>query len=169
MKNTNKTYLSLTLLLFLFSSSIFGASKGVKVFIGLSPAGSFEASSSKIKGKAIHTGGTFIAKKLSIKVKGMKTGLELRDKHFKEKLEYKTYPKILVLNAVGKNGAGSATIQVKNIKRKIAFKYKKISEKLLKATFFLKLKHFKFTGLSYMGVGVKKKVKIEAIVPFKTK
>lgn len=156
--------LALSISLFI-SFSLCAESKGLKVFVDLSPAGSFEISTSSIKGKVKKSGTSLSADKITASVKDFATGLELRDHHTKEKLEYKTYPKVTISNAKGQGGKGQAIIEVRNTKRPISFFYKEISAKYVEVSFNLSLKDFNFSGLSYMGVGVKDSVKIVATLP----
>ena len=156
------------LIALLISSNVIAASKkGVTVFVNLSPAGSFEIKG-KIKGKVYKKGNKFIAKKIATKVTKFKTGLELRDKHTKEKLLASKFPFIEVKKATAKDGKGTAEITIKGIKKKISFRYKEMG-KYIKAIFNLSLKDFNFKGIKYLGVGVKDKVRVEAVVPLKTK
>ncbi|PIP94171.1 MAG: hypothetical protein COW00_13160 [Bdellovibrio sp. CG12_big_fil_rev_8_21_14_0_65_39_13] len=154
-----------TIISLLISFSLFAQSKGIKVFVDLSPAGSFEIVSSNIKGKVKKSGAGLIADKITASVKDFSTGLELRDHHTKEKLEYKTYPKITISNAKGQGGKGQAMIEVRSVKKAISFSYKELSAKYVQVNFNLNLKDFQFSGLSYMGVGVKDTVKVVATLP----
>lgn len=147
------------------SVNLFAQGKSLKVFVDLSPAGSFEISSTSIKGKVKKSGATLSADKITASVKDFATGLELRDHHTKEKLEYKKYPKITISNAKGQGGRGQATIEVRSVKKPISFSYREVSAKYVEVNFNLNLKDFNFTGLSYMGVGVKDSVKVVATLP----
>ncbi|MCO4794129.1 MAG: YceI family protein, partial [Bacteriovoracaceae bacterium] len=161
-----KTFLNFLFINLLFISvSIAGPKKGISVSVNLSPAGSFEIKG-KVKGKVSKKDGGFFAKKLSFKVKRLKTGMELRDKHTKDKLEFKSHPNVVVKNAKGSGGKGTASISVRGVTKKIGFKYSVVG-KYVKAIFKLNLKDFKFSGINYMGVGVKDKVTVTAVVPIK--
>lgn len=139
--------------LFLFSLSISADDNlGAKIKIQLSPAGSFEISGD-ISGKATVKDGVYTAKKLKFSTKSLKTGIELRDKHTKEKLG----KSILVKEVNGKDGKGTAKIKINGISKKIKFTFKDMG-KYVSARFSLSLKDFKFTGINYMGVGVEDKV-----------
>jgi len=148
-----------------FSTAHAVSKKGVSVSVELSPAGSFEIKG-KVKGSVKKKGSGFEAKKLSFRVKRLKTGMDLRDKHTKEKLEYKKHSDVVVTNAKGSGGKGTGTITVRGVKKKFAFTFKEAG-KYIKAKFKLSLKDFGFSGINYMGVGVKDKVTIEAMVPVK--
>jgi len=154
------------LVLFTFTSfNILAQSKGVKVLVELSPAGSFEISSKKIKGKVKKSGSGFISENISTSVNDFTTGLELRDHHTKQKLESNIYPRITVSNAKGQDGKGQAIIEVRSMKVPISFTYKELTAKYIQVNFNLNLKDFQFSGLSYMGVGVKDTVQVVAILP----
>lgn len=155
------------LIALLISTSTFAKNKGVTVYVDLSPAGSFEAHAKKIKGTAKVKGDSVIAENLTVRVKKLKTGLDLRDDHFHEKLKAKKFPKIKMVKAVGKGGKGTALFDIRGVKGKVPFTYKKVSAKYMKADFKINLKKFKFEGIKYMGVGVKDTIRIEAYVKFK--
>lgn len=157
-------------LLVLFTALTLSAATFAKgsltVNINLSPAGSFEIKSDKIKGKAKKAGGGYVTKGISVKTKSLVTGLELRDRHLHDKLEVKKFKKIEILEGKASGGKGVATIQVKNIQKKVSFTYKESGSNLI-VSFPLSLKDFNFTGINYAGVGVKDKVSVKAIIPVK--
>lgn len=154
--------------LLLVSFSVFSAGKGVDVTVNLSPAGSFQVETKKVKGKITKSGDSFSAKKLYVKVKDLKTGIDLRDKHMKKRLNPKKYPKILVTSLKAKGGKGKAVIEIKGIKKPIKFNYS-LAGKIFQAEFKVNLESFKIKDLKYMGVGAKKIVSIKANIPVKTK
>lgn len=160
----NKTF-KLLLILFIAISQAYASGK-LTVSVGLSPAGSFEITSSKVKGKAVKAGGGYVAKKISVKTNSLVTGLELRDRHLHDKLEVSKFKKITILDGKAKGGKGVATIEVKNIKKKVGFSYKESGGNLV-VSFSLSLKDFNFSGINYAGVGVKDKVDVKAIIPVK--
>ncbi len=139
--------------------------KGVSVSVELSPAGSFEIQG-KVKGSIKKTGSGYEAKKLSFSVKKLKTGMDLRDKHTKEKLEYKKHSSIVVTDAKGSGGKGTANISVRGVKKPFSFNFKESGKSII-AKFKLNLKDFGISGISYMGVGVKDSVEVTAVVPVK--
>ncbi len=157
--------LSFISVLFLFSLSLL-AKGSIKIAVNLSPAGSFEIKSTKVKGSVKRQGGGFVTSGLSVKVKHLETGLELRDDHLHKKLEGKKYKKIEILKGQAKGGKGVAIIQVKDIKKKFAFSYKEKGGNLI-IKFPLDLKDFKFSGIKYAGIGVKDKIVVQAEVPIK--
>ncbi|MBK26410.1 MAG: hypothetical protein CME70_20590 [Halobacteriovorax sp.] len=160
-----KKYFLLPIIALLFSTTLLA--KGVTVFIDLSPAGSFEAKAKSVKGKAVVKGDSVVAENLTVSVKKLKTGLDLRDDHLKKKLNSKKYPKIKMVKAVGKGGKGTALFDIRGVKGKVPFTYKKVDSKYMKADFKINLKKFKFEGIKYMGVGVKDNVRIEAFIRYK--
>lgn len=140
--------------------------KSVVVDIQLSPAGSFQAKSTKVKGKVVKQGGILVAKKIKVSVKSLKTGIDMRDKHLQKRLISKKNTKIEIVKASGSNGKGKGIIKIKGIKKPFSFTYKENGPSIT-AKFTLKLKDFNITDVSYMSVGVKDTVKIIATVPLK--
>ncbi len=155
-------------LLLIMSFTAFGAGKGVDVTVNLSPAGSFHVKTKKVKGKVIKSGNSYSAKKLYVKIKDLKTGIDLRDDHMKKRLSPKKHPKIIVTKLKAKAGTGKAVIEIKGIKKPIKFKYT-TSAKMMNASFKINLADFKVKDLSYAGVGAEKVVTIKAVVPIKSK
>lgn len=156
----NKMAMFFTLILLSFNIS--AAREEVKVDVQLSPAGSFEIKA-ELKGSLTKDAqGMYQAKKLTVKVKEFETGMDLRNKHTKEKLEFKKYPSITVSDIKAKGGKGIGVIKIMKKKKKIQFSYKEIAGGLLQATFPLSLKDFGISGINYMGVGVKDKVTVTA-------
>ena len=152
---------------FVLSFAAIAESKGVNISVALSPAGSFQIKSSKVKGKVIKgADGKITANNLRVSIKSLKTGIELRDEHLQKRLEPKIDKKIEVVKAIGKNGKGRGIIKIKGISKKFSFEYKEVG-KFVKASFKLSLKEFKISGLSYMGVGVEDVVDVEAVIPIK--
>lgn len=151
----------------LFTFNVLAAdSKGVDVTVNLSPAGSFHIQSKKVKGKLNKKGDTFTAKELSVKIKSLKTGIELRDDHMKKRLAPEKHPSIIVSDVIAKNGKGKGKITIKGIKKAFSFNYK-TNAKLMMADFTLDLNHFKVKDLKYMGVGAKNIVHVKANIPIK--
>ena len=147
-----------TLLLLISISAVNLAwSQKVTVEVPLKPAGSFEAKASIQNPYYKKSKGKLIASKVFVKVKDLKTGIELRDDHLYERLKSKKFPKIKLLKAVGKSGKGKASIEIRGVKRELPFTYSEKSKKV-SFEFEIPLKKFKFDKskdkLSYMGVGV---------------
>lgn len=156
------------LLILSFNANAANNKKGVSLQIELSPIGSFTLETKRIKGKVIANGDKYTAKELYVKVKNLKSGISLRDNHVQVKyLLKKKFPKISVTDLVAKNGKGKAFLTIKSIKKEISFKYKIIKNKLMKATFSVKLSDYGITGISYKGVGVEDDVSIIGIAQIK--
>jgi polyisoprenoid-binding protein YceI len=140
--------------------------KGIVVNIPLT-ASSFDVETKKLKGKMKKTGDdSYSASKLSVKVKHLSSGMDLRDEHMKNKdrLNAKKYPKIVISKVKAKGGKGVGFITIKKVKKKIKFKYS-VSGSTFKANFKLNLKGFDLKKLKYLGVGVKGIVTVKAEVP----
>lgn len=150
----------------LLISNIYAAKGSIKVMVNLSPAGSFEIASKKVKGYANRQGGGFVTKGIKVKGKTLDTGLKLRDDHLHKKLEVDKHKYIEITQGKASGGKGVAVIVVRGIKKKFNFTYKE-SGNMLKVKFPLSLKDFKFSGINYAGVGVKDKVTVEASIPIK--
>lgn len=155
-------------LIFLITLSISAsAARGsLKILVNLSPAGSFEITSNKVKGSVKRKGSGFVTSGLKVKAKSLVTGLDLRDDHLHKKLEVKKFKRVEILKGQASGGKGQAVIQIKDIKKKVNFVYKESGDKL-KIKFALSLKDFNFSGINYAGVGVKDKVTVSASVPIK--
>ncbi|MDA8791860.1 YceI family protein [Bacteriovoracaceae bacterium] len=151
-------------LLLFISLSLSTAFAGGKVTmkIGLSPMGSFEAKTSKVYGKVKKGKKGYTTKNLYIETKSLKTGIDLRDKHLKEKLLYKKHPKITIEKGTFKGKSGVAIINVMGKKKKIKFKGKVVKNKL-NFEFDLSMKDFGVKKVKYLGVGAKDKVSIVGV------
>lgn len=156
---------SLTLSLLCSPLLLAASKKGVDITVKLT-AGSFQITSSKIKGKLRKQGKKYVSKKISIEVRSLDSGMKLRNTHIREKLITKKKKKITVTNISAKNAKGEAYIEIKGIKKPFKFKYS-VSGKILHATFKLSLKKFKIKGLTFMGIGAKDIVTIKARIPIK--
>lgn len=148
-----------------FSFSAF-AKKGITINVPLSPAGSFQIESKKIKGKIQKKGSSYSVKKLYVKVKDLSSGMDLRDEHMKNKdrLDQKGHPKIEVTDVVAKGGKGKAKIKIKGVTKPINFKYS-ANDKIFTAKFKIRVKDFPLKKLKYLGVGVKGILDVTARVP----
>lgn len=133
----------------------------MSVNVNLSPAGSFEIKSNKIIGSVSKQDNVYSADKINVPVKSFSTGLDLRDKHTKEKLNYKKYPSVKISNAKAKDGKGTAKIKIMDVEKNINFKYS-LDHGSIKVSFTLKLSDFSIEGISYMGIGVKDEIDISA-------
>ena len=134
----------------------------VSVRVSLSPAGSFEAKSAKLKGEVKKNKQGYTAEQLWVKVEELKTGIDLRDEHFKKHLNYEKYPKIIFTDIKAENGKGSGTLNVNDVKKPVNFTYKMISDKKVEATFKVKATDFNLKEAKYMEIGVENEIEIVA-------
>ncbi len=152
---------SIALAVALFCHPIFAAS--VSVAVKLSPAGDFKASSSKARGFVDKKGDEYSAGELSVSVGSLETGIELRDKHFRERLGGPD-AKILVKDAKGKGGKGTGSITVNKVTKPFSFTYAEAGGQV-DAKFSLKPSDFNIKDVKYLGVGVEDKVEVSAKFP----
>lgn len=147
----------------LLSTSLSWASS-LNVNVKLSPAGSFVAKTSALKGSAKKVGDGFVAQNIIADFTTFKTGVSLRDTHTKKHLETEKYPTAKLLKAKGKGGKGIALMLIRGKKHKVSGTYK-IKGKNLICNFTMKLSDLGITGIKYMGVGVRDEIKVEVKVP----
>lgn len=155
------------LLVFLFKPGMVAAQGSVLVKLSLSPAGQFEAKTDKIEGDVVYQSGKVLAQNVRVPLETLKTGIDLRDEHMKEKyLEVKKYPYAILVMGEGSNGQGKGEIEIRNIRKPISGTYK-IQGKMIEAQFNLKLSDFGIKGIRYMGVGVKDEATVIVKMPVK--
>lgn len=143
------------------------ANQGIITSVSLSPAGSFEVRSPRIRGAATKNGdGSLSARQLRVSVNSLVTGIELRDEHLRDKLKASEYSDIIVSNAQGESGRGSADLNIAGVQRKIAFTYTERGS-VVEVDFHINLRDFSISGISYMGVGVRDQVRVKAYVPLR--
>ncbi|MGB0452881.1 MAG: YceI family protein [Bacteriovoracaceae bacterium] len=140
--------------------SIASASE-VVLKVDLSPVGDFNATTTKTRGRIIQKGDKLLAKKLSVNVRNLKTGVKLRDEHLHKKLRFKKYKQIELLNVSASNGKGVGTLKVMGKKKKVKLRYK-LKKNKVEAEFKFKLSDFGITGVEYMGVGVQDEAIVQA-------
>lgn len=140
----------------------------VAVDVKLSPAGSFKAESGKVTGTATKTADGVMAENVVVDATAFKTGIALRDEHFKKRLQTDKFPQIKLVKALGKDGKGKARIDIMGMTKEYAGTYK-IDGKTLKAEFPVKLPDLKITDVKYMGVGVKDEVVVRVELPIEGK
>lgn len=142
------------------------AETGVVGHVNLSPAGKFEARTSTVNGKAQLNGSTVSAKNIKVPLETLKTGIDLRDKHMKEKyLEIAKFPEAELIEATGQNGTAKGKLKLHGVEKEIAGAYQIIDNKELRATFPLKLSDYNISGIRYLGVGVKDDVDVTVTLP----
>jgi polyisoprenoid-binding protein YceI len=144
-----------------FSLSLSVWARGtVKVLVPLTPAGSFEATSTKLKGDLKVTGGAITAEKITLSTQSLKTGIDLRDEHLWKHLNYLTHPKIILSNLKAINGNATATLEVNGVSQPIVIKYESKGN-TIHTRFSLKTSSFKLPKAEYLGVGVNEDITIE--------
>lgn len=148
----------------LFSSYSFAQMAVVDV--SLRPAGSFKVKTSDVKGFAEKKADHFEAHNIVVNLKGIQTGVSLRDEHTKKHLEVEKYPEAVLVSATGKDGKGEGVLRIRGIDHKIQGSYKLEGANLV-AQFPLKLSDYKIDGIKYMGVGVSDEVNLLVTVPVK--
>jgi polyisoprenoid-binding protein YceI len=157
----------LALLLLVVSTLCFAEAK-VTLFIGLTPAGSFQAVSKKPKGNLFKTGSTFTADKISVSIESFKTGIDLRDEHTWKHMNAAKNPKAIISNLKAAGGKATANLEVNGVTKPITISYvEKGSE--IEAKFTVKASSFNMPPAKYLGVGVNDDIPVEAVIPFKAK
>lgn len=156
-----------TLVLVLFSFVALAENK-VTLFITLSPAGSFQAVSTKPKGNIIKQGDVVTADKISVSIESLKTGIELRDEHTWKHLNSNKHPKAILTNVKGQGGRATGTLEVNGVKKPVNIAYK-LAGQDVNAKFKVKASDFKLSKAEYLGVGVDDTITVEATLPYKTR
>lgn len=136
----------------------------LQVNVTLSPAGNFEAKNAKLRGEVKLEGAKYTAEQLWIKTDDFKTGIDLRDEHFKKHLSLAKFPKITFSKVVAENGAGSGMLSVNGQEKKVDFTYKVENPKKLIATIKTKNSLFGLPQANYMGIGVNDDVEVIATI-----
>lgn len=136
----------------------------VEISVVLTPAGSFKAVTSDVTGQAYKTGDGVAADNVTVSLKSLTTGVSLRDKHTKEHLMVGKFPEAKLLKASGKNGKGTATVEVKGQRHAVEGTYV-IEGETLKAQFPMQLSDLDIKDVRYMGIGVKDAVKVLVELP----
>lgn len=150
------------------SSVVAFAQPEAKIGFKLSPTGSFTATTKTINGTAKkNADGSVEASKIEIPLDTLDTGIALRNEHMREKhLETKKYPNAIVTEAKGKDGKGTAMLEVHGVKKPISGTYE-IDGKELVVKFPVNVGDFNVGKIRYMGVGVKEEAQVEARIPMK--
>lgn len=148
----------------LFSLEAFAANS-VKLFVNLTPAGSFEAVSEKLKGNLIKKDGAFTADKLWVSVESFKTGIDLRDEHFHKHLKSS---KAVMTDVKGSGGKATGTLELNGVKKPVSISYVEKGAEVL-ATFNVKASEFQLPKAQYLGVGVQDDIKVEVSYPYVAK
>jgi glutaredoxin-related protein len=150
----------------LLTSTIALAGNSVTATVSLSPAGSFQATSAKMKGKLTKKNGEYSSDKIYVSIESFKTGIDLRDEHFWKHLNpQKKNPKITLTSFKTNKGQATAILEVNAVKKPINIKISE-SGKDLKAKFVVKNSWFKLPKVNYLGVGVSDDVEVEATMSY---
>ena len=142
------------------------ATESVEFVVRLSPVGEFVAKSPALKGSAVKKGEGYIAKNVTLDLRSLKTGMELRDRHMGEYFETDKFPMAEVTAAQGKNGKFAAHLVIRKQKQKIVGTYD-VSSNVLTAKFKTTLSAFKIKKANYMGVGVEDEIEVQIRIPVK--
>lgn len=134
----------------------------IVVKVSLSPAGSFEAKTTKVRGEIKKVGNKFTAESLWVKVEELKTGIDLRDEHFRKHLNFEKFPRIAFNKIEASNGKGTGELVVNEIPNKVEFTYKELNYKKVEATFKVKASSFKLKEARYLEIGVDDDVEVVA-------
>lgn len=158
--------LTFTVLLLSLSSAAFAENK-VVVSVSLTPAGSFQATSTKLKGNLVKEKSQFLADKLSISLESFKTGIDLRDEHFWKHLDpSKKFPKITLSDIKSTGTTATAQLEVNGIKKPVSINFSEKGKEVI-AKFTVKASSFNLAKAEYLGVGVNDDVTVEANIEFK--
>lgn len=147
-----------------FSSSVFAQS--LEIDVKLSPAGSFKAVTKKIKGAVKKSGAQVLAENVLVDLRSLSSGIGLRDKHLKERLQVDKYPVAKLIKAEGSGGKGTATLQIRGQKKDVQGTYS-MNGNELQAEFNMKMSDLGINDVRYMGVGAKDEVKVTIVLPVK--
>ena len=148
------------ILLFAFLSH----AQEVVIDVALTPAGSFKAQTKAVQGVAKKKGAEITAENILVDVRTLKTGMSLRDKHLKERLEADKFPFEKLISASGKDGKGKGILEIKGKRIEVNGAYS-IEGKILKATFKVNLPALQIKDIRYMSVGVEDTVELTVKVP----
>ncbi|HVJ64768.1 MAG TPA: YceI family protein [Bdellovibrionota bacterium] len=153
------------LLVVLFMSAYASAqSTRVVMKAKLAPAGSFNIEGNSLKGSLTKVGNTYRGKNLVLDLTGLKSGMDLRDKHIQEHFETSKFPSAELLEAEGKDGKFTGKLKIRGVTKPVTGTYE-VSGKQGKARFTTKMSDFKIKKASYMGLGVKDEIEVEAEMP----
>ncbi|MGE3609245.1 MAG: YceI family protein [Bacteriovoracaceae bacterium] len=147
----------------LIPMSVFASPK-VSVDVELNPAGSFQAITHDLKGKITKQGETLKADKISIPVKTLQTGIDLRDEHLWKHLSVSKYPSVTLSNVKGEKGKANGILEIAGIKKNISIDYKEKGNEVL-ASFKINTHDFKLPKAEYLNVGVEEIITCEVTMP----
>lgn len=157
----------LTVLMLASSFSVLAAQK-LALNVELSPAGSFTATTDKIKGDVVkNKDGSVSAKELTVAIRNINTGIDLRDEHFRKHLKFKEHPKAVLSDIKGKDGKATGMLEIAGVKKPIDITYSEEGSNI-NAKFKVLASEFKLSDAQYMGVGVEDGIEGEVSLPFKS-
>lgn len=145
------------ILLSLFSLSLQADLLSVEVF--LIPAGGFTIESDQIRGRVRTFNSKLLSDKISVKVKDLSSGVDLRDQHIHKYLKGSS-ERIQVENIEAWNDKGTGTLILNNMKKEIHFDFVDKKDHV-EASFDLKCSDYGLKSMSYMGIGVADRVKVK--------
>ncbi len=141
----------------------------IQVMVDLDPAGSFVIQCKTLEGTAEKTAKGVSARILRIRGNQLETGIDLRNKHMKEKyLETSKFPYIELRDVLGSNGKFKGIAIVKGKKTNVEGTYSTKGSQL-DATFSAELSELGIDPPRYLGVGVVNEITIRAEVPLTKK
>lgn len=155
----------LGVLLTVFSINGFAENKST-LFVTLTPAGSFQAVSKKVKGNLLKQGDGFTADKISVSIESFKTGIELRDEHLWKHMNVSKHPKAVLTDVKAKGGKATGVLEVNGIKKPVSMTYKVVGDEA-HTSFTVKASDFALPKAEYLGVGVDNLIKVETIMNYK--
>jgi len=155
--------------LFLFVLASFSALADSKLVVNvqLNPAGSFQATSEKLKGELVKKNGVITAETITVSIDSLKTGIDLRDEHFWKHMNYSKYSKAVISQLKGKDGKATAQLEVAGVKRPVSISYKEKGNNIV-GQFTVRAQDFKLPEAEYLGIGVEDEVLSEVTMPFKS-
>lgn len=154
------------LALSLLAVSLNSFANKVTLNVALSPAGSFQAVSSKAKGNITKQGDSFIADKISVSIESFRTGIDLRDEHTWKHMNSSKHPRATLTDVKGQGGKAQGILEVNGVKKPVMITYK-IEGSDVHSKFAVKASEFGLSKAEYLGVGVNDLIEVEAILPYK--
>lgn len=114
---------------FIFALSLLAVSLSsfankVTLNVALTPAGSFQAVSTKAKGNITKQGDSFAADKISVSIESFRTGIDLRDEHTWKHMNSTKHPRAILTDVKGQAGKATGVLEVNGIKKPVAISYK---------------------------------------------
>ncbi len=139
----------------------------MKMDFSLSPAGAFQARTSDLSGFAYFEGTQLKATPITVRMDTLATGIALRDRHLKERLQTDKNPMAKLTEASGKDGKGEGLLEYRSFKKRVPFEYKVDDTRTrVNAKLNLKISDFGLDDeIMYMGVGVEDEIALEVAVP----